>query len=229
MPSSTAASEDLCNIAALSHGWQSPLRTTQRELDYRSEVESQMGDTRRDAATAARAADGQQDTVERLVVRAPVDGTVMNLAVHTVGGVVGPGERLMDLVPDRRPDRRSPLPTLYVDHVHAGLPADVRFDASADRTARPAIVGEVDGGGRRRARTREDGVVYYRVRVAVPHGETTPAGPPEDQPRDAGGRDRQDRRADHDGVPGAAAPAPPGRRAQRALTGSRGRRGVPDN
>src|SRR5690606_27901408 len=43
---------------------------------------------------------GARERLELTRLRAPADGTVVGLAVHTVGGVVRPGERLMDIVPE---------------------------------------------------------------------------------------------------------------------------------
>ena len=42
-----------------------------------------------------------QTKIERNAVTAPQDGVVMNLRVHTAGGVVAPGGEILDLVPDR--------------------------------------------------------------------------------------------------------------------------------
>ena len=41
--------------------------------------------------------------IERTIVRSPATGRVVGLAIFTVGGVVAPGQRLMDVVPDREP------------------------------------------------------------------------------------------------------------------------------
>lgn len=64
----------------------------------------------------------------RTQLRAPIDGTVVGLAIHTIGGVAAPGARLMDIVPD------DPalvldvqLPTSEVGDVRVGLPAKVQL------------------------------------------------------------------------------------------------------
>jgi HlyD family secretion protein len=42
-----------------------------------------------------------RETLARTQIRAPVTGAVVGLAVNTLGGVVGSGQRLMDIVPNR--------------------------------------------------------------------------------------------------------------------------------
>ncbi len=171
-------SEDLSNIAAINTRLaEFRMRASQREMEYRREVEAQMGDFQRDAATLTERLTAQQDNVERLVIRAPVAGKVVDLAVHTVGGVVRPGDRLMDLVPEA--DGlvvEARMPTQYVDRVHAGLPADVRFDAYADRAARPALTGQVMLVSADALRDERSGITYYQLRVTVPAGEARKLG-----------------------------------------------------
>jgi HlyD family secretion protein len=85
-----------------------------------------------------------QDELRRLEVRAPTDGQVQSLAVHTRGGVVGAGETLMMIVPERdeliveasiRPEN--------IDQVAPGQAAKVRFTAfSAPNT--PVLDAKVD-------------------------------------------------------------------------------------
>ncbi len=43
---------------------------------------------------------GRQDQVRRTVIRSPVDGTVNHVHTKTLGGVVSPGEAIVDIVPD---------------------------------------------------------------------------------------------------------------------------------
>jgi HlyD family secretion protein len=68
------------------------------------------------------------DVLARVVVRAPEDGVVTNLKVHTTGGVVKPGDALLDLVPqsDRMIITAKVRPE-DMDLVHTGLPALVRL------------------------------------------------------------------------------------------------------
>jgi HlyD family type I secretion membrane fusion protein len=74
-------------------------------------------------------------TLELTELRAPVDGTVTDLKVHTAGGVVGPGEVLMEIVPSS--DRliiEARVAPQDVDRVRVGLPAGVKLHAFNART-----------------------------------------------------------------------------------------------
>jgi HlyD family type I secretion membrane fusion protein len=74
-------------------------------------------------------------TLELTELRAPVDGTVTDLKVHTAGGVVAPGEVLMEIVPssDRLVVEARVLPQ-DIDRVMIGQPAGVKLHAFNSRT-----------------------------------------------------------------------------------------------
>ena len=84
-----------------------------------------------------------QDQYERLEVRAPVSGVVVNMIAHTVGGVVAPGSPIMDIVPknDRLIIEAQVRPS-DVEGVKAGTLAGVRFPGF-DGTDIPRLNGKV--------------------------------------------------------------------------------------
>jgi len=93
-------SEDMSNMAGISARLSEfRMRGAQRQVEYRREVETQLTDVQREVATLGERLAAQKDTVERLAVKAPVSGIVVDLAIHTIGGVIRPGERIMDVVP----------------------------------------------------------------------------------------------------------------------------------
>jgi HlyD family secretion protein len=101
-------------------------------------------------------------------IRAPAAGQVVGLAVHTVGGVIGAGERLMEIVPDRAAlviqARISPDDA---DDLFVGQQAEVRIPALHARGL-PAIRGTIR---RLSADSFEDertGVRFYTGEVLVP-------------------------------------------------------------
>ena len=72
---------------------------------------------------------------ERNAVTAPQDGVVMNLRIHTPGGVIPPGGSILDLVPVR--DKlviEVKIQPIDIDVVRPNLPATVRFVAYKQRT-----------------------------------------------------------------------------------------------
>lgn len=83
------------------------------------------------------------DVLDRTVLRAPVDGIVQNIQVHTQRGVVRPAESIMEIVPledDLIVNAR--VRPLDIDTIQAGDMAEVRFSAFSSRTT-PLILGHV--------------------------------------------------------------------------------------
>lgn len=104
------------------------LRALQRRQDYRREVETQLAEIRRDAANAAERVRASREDLARTVIRSPVDGAVTGLNVFTVGGVVSPGAKLMDVVPiDDKLIFESRIASHLIDSVRVGLPADINL------------------------------------------------------------------------------------------------------
>lgn len=166
-------SEDLANIAGINARLaEFRMRGAQREIEYRREVETQLAEVQKEVATLGERLAALRDTHERLVIRAPVAGTVVDLAFHTVGGVIKPGDRILDIVPagDNLIVEARIAPQ-YVDRVHAGLPADVHFDAYMSRAERPVISGTVAVVSADALLDERSGTQYYAMRVAVPAAE----------------------------------------------------------
>jgi hemolysin D len=64
------------------------------------------------------------------VLRSPVAGTIEQLAVHTIGGVVQPAQTLMVIVPDQsKLEVEAMLPNRDAGFVHAGQPAELKIEA----------------------------------------------------------------------------------------------------
>ena len=105
---------------------------------------------------------------ERTEIRAPVDGTVMGVSVFTVGGVIQPATKIMDIVPEA--DKlvlEVQIPTHLIDKIHAGLKADVRLSALNQRTT-PVLQGVVQWVSADRIQDpQRPEVSYYTARVQL--------------------------------------------------------------
>ncbi len=67
------------------------------------------------------------DRLRGRTLTAPVDGTVQELAIHTVGGVVGPGQTLMRIAPSSAPvEVEARLANKDIGFVRAGMPAEIK-------------------------------------------------------------------------------------------------------
>ncbi|NJO37437.1 MAG: HlyD family type I secretion periplasmic adaptor subunit [Rhizobiales bacterium] len=79
-----------------------------------------------------------RETFERTQLLAPISGRVVNLKVHTIGGVIAPGTPVLDIVPDD--DQlviEAHLDPKDRDVIAAGMPAEVRFTAFNQRVSMP--------------------------------------------------------------------------------------------
>ena len=110
-------------------------------------------------------------TLELTELRAPVDGTVTDLKIHTPGGTVGPGEVVLELVPTA--DRlviEARVSTHDIDRVMVGQAAGVKLNAFNSRTS-PELNGQVfyvSADALVDARTEQP---YFIVKLDVPAAE----------------------------------------------------------
>ena len=108
-----------------------------------------------------------EDQLKRVDIRAPQDGVVHQLAVHTFGEVVTSGNPVMLIVPDADVlSVEARVPPQDIDQLHLGQPAGLRFSGLNQRTT-PEINGVV---GRISADVSQDqrsGQSYYTVRINI--------------------------------------------------------------
>jgi protease secretion system membrane fusion protein len=141
-----------------------------REM-YRKEVETQLTDVQRQLADYKERRIATQDDLQRIVLKAPVAGTVVDLAVHTIGGVVQAGQKLMDIVPTTQTlIIEARIPTHLIDGVRLGQEADVQFPA-LNQTLIPTVPGKLIYIAADSVIDQRSGVPYFVGRVA-----TTPDG-----------------------------------------------------
>jgi protease secretion system membrane fusion protein len=165
---SGALSEDIGNIGrAQRQVTEMTLRKAQRIQDYQKEVRTQLTDVQREAESQAARLQAQKFELSNVEVKAPADGTVVALNVFTPGGVVGPGFKMMDIVPSDDPlVVEGQLPVHLIDRVHAGLKTEIIFSAfNANKT--PHIPGVVEQVAADRTVDERTGQPYYKVRVKV--------------------------------------------------------------
>jgi HlyD family secretion protein len=106
-----------------------------------------------------------QDQLRRVELRAPIDGVIHELSVHTVGGVVNPAEQLMLVVPTG--DSLSVevrVPTSEIDQLKLGREAIMRFTAFNQRTT-PEVKGVLTRVSPDIVHDRENGQSYYVARI----------------------------------------------------------------
>ncbi|MBT4905451.1 MAG: HlyD family type I secretion periplasmic adaptor subunit [Rhodospirillaceae bacterium] len=122
------------------------------------EVEGQL----LDLAERYRAA---EDVLKRIEIVSPIDGFAVDLQVFTSGGVIRPGDRLLDVVPDNEKlvieARVTPTD---IDIVRPGLEAQVRLSAFNQRVT-PTVDGTVTWVSADRLTDSNSGEEYYTARI----------------------------------------------------------------
>ena len=141
------------------------LQLTIPKTEHRNEVAMALQDVQGDIADLREKIYAAEDVVRRTSVRAPQSGTVVDLQVHTAGGVVQPGETLLDIVPDEdrliidvRVDPQD------INTVYEGMPARVRLTAFNARTT-PLLEGLVTSVSADRMTDPVTGQSYFTARV----------------------------------------------------------------
>ena len=109
-----------------------------------------------------------EDQLKRIDIRAPQDGTVFQLAVHTVGGVITAGDPIMLIVPEA--DNLSvevKVNPQDIDQLQLNQKAILRFSAFNARTT-PEIEGIVTRISADTSTDQRTGQTYYTVRISMP-------------------------------------------------------------
>jgi HlyD family secretion protein len=122
-----------------------------------------------------------ESRLEHLTVKAPATGTVYQLSVHTEGGVIGPGEALMMILPQNDDlVLQAAVSPNDISHIHVGQPAEIVFTAF-DTKVTPKISAEVTQVAANTTRPeagRADANAqpFYAIRLAIPVKELAKLG-----------------------------------------------------
>jgi epimerase transport system membrane fusion protein len=143
------------------------LRMLQVQRDFQASVAAELGETLVKLSDTTERLNAAEDRVDRALIRAPVTGRVLNLSVHTVGGVVSPGTPLMDIVPAQAGlVIEAHISPFDIERVHAGLEATVRLSGLRfDRQQR--LRGNVLTVSADRLLDERTGAAYYSAQVTI--------------------------------------------------------------
>ena len=147
------------------------IQILQIEEDVRAEVLQQLQDTRSQIAQLTERENAARDELRRVDIRAPRSGYVHQLAVHTVGGVIGPGETAMLIVP--REDLliiEARIEPMDVDRLSRDQPVVVRFPNFNLQTT-PELEARVLSVSADLEIDRATSLSYYTARLALSDGE----------------------------------------------------------
>lgn len=133
--------------ASLLHSRKAILELSQRidarRQTERKEIDTEMAQVTLASQTAAERYKPLQDELRRINMTSPATGQVVGLQVHTIGAVIQPGQKIMDIVPaEASLLLDAKIPPHLIDRIHAGQLADVRF-SSFSNSPQLLLEGEV--------------------------------------------------------------------------------------
>lgn len=144
------------------------LRGIEAERTYQERSASQLRDVEFSLGELLPKYSAAKDLLARVQIRAPATGTVVGLSIFTVGGVIAPGQKLMDIVPEKA--------TLIVeakvapndaDDLNVGQVAQIRFTSLHDRGL-PILTGRLTRLSADSFIDEKTGQSFYSAEVTVP-------------------------------------------------------------
>jgi len=147
------------------------LQLIQIDQDLRAEVTKELREVEDRFAELTQREIAARDELRRMDVRAPHDGLVHELAVHTIGGVIGAGDPLMLIVPETNElGIEVRIATWDRDQVYLGQSAMLRLSAFNQRTT-PELKGMISLVAADLVSDSRSGAQYYPVRISLLQGE----------------------------------------------------------
>ena len=143
------------------------LKILQIDKDFQREVIEELSKVQSDLSELHEKTQWLDDTVTRTVITAPESGMVLGLTVHTLGAVIPPGGRLLDIVPQQEKlIIEAQVSPNDIDKVHSGQICEIRFSAfKAAKT--PKVSGRLTTLSADRLTDEQNKAGYYLARVEV--------------------------------------------------------------
>lgn len=161
-------SEDLGNIARAKNSVSEyKLTIVRREQEFMQDVEATLSEVQTKLAALKDQYAATLDVLEKTEIKAPEDGTVVGLVVHTTGGVIMPGDPVMNIVPaNEELIVEAKVMTTDRERVREKLEVNLMFTA-LDIKKTPVIDGEVVLVSADRFIDEATQIPYYLCRVRI--------------------------------------------------------------
>lgn len=143
------------------------LKIVQIDKEFQRLVIEELSQVQTEVAELHEKTQWLADTVTRTVIKAPEAGMVLGLGVHTVGAVIPPGGRLLDIIPQQEKlVIEAQVSPLDIDKVQIGQSCEIRF--SAFKSAKtPKVAGQLTTLSADRLSDEQTKSSYYLARVSV--------------------------------------------------------------
>ncbi|MDR0781134.1 MAG: HlyD family type I secretion periplasmic adaptor subunit [Pseudomonadales bacterium] len=141
------------------------MQILQSQNQFQTEVANQLAQTQTQLKDLHDRIGALSDVVARTEVKAPAAGTINNLQVHTIGGVISAGTPIAEIVP--KADElvvEAHVSLADIDRVAVGQEATIRFSTFSRKTV-PTFTGHVIGVSADSIRDQNNGVPFYLARL----------------------------------------------------------------
>ncbi|MFF7710277.1 HlyD family type I secretion periplasmic adaptor subunit [Pseudomonas sp. NPDC007930] len=147
---------------------ESKLKALQQDQEFRRDAETQLSDVAAEAAGYAEQIAALEFEVANGALKAPASGQVLDLTVHTVGGVATAGQALMSVVPQGTPlGVTARFPPMLANKLKPGLPVQVHFTA-LQRVDTPVVIGRVTTVSADQLIDEQTHTPYFSARIELP-------------------------------------------------------------
>lgn len=147
------------------------LSIIQIDQDFQTEVLSELRDVQTKIAEYVERKVAAETKMKRTEIRAPKDGYVHQLNVHTIGGVISASEPAMLIVPKQdQLEVEALIEPHSIDQIQVGQKAMLRFSAFDQRTT-PELQGEVSKVSADLTRQSAESPAFYTARIKLKKAE----------------------------------------------------------
>lgn len=147
------------------------IQMAQLEEDKKADTLQQLQDTRLNIASLERQKVALEDQLARLTIRAPISGYIHNLIIHTVGGVISPGEVVTSLVPENNALLiEAQIRPIDIDKLSLEQKTRIRFP-NFDQKTTPELMAKIKTISADLLQDPISGSMYYQARFSIEKDE----------------------------------------------------------
>lgn len=147
------------------------LQILQAKRQFREQVVTELRDVTISIEELIHQIVSTEKQIDRVQIKAPVDGIIHELQIFTLGGVVPPGATIVQLIPVQEGvEFQVNVDPASVDQIYIGQPATVRFPAFNQRST-PELTGTVTAISASSVTDQQSGFTFFRVGLDIPQSE----------------------------------------------------------
>jgi len=147
------------------------LEILQIDKKFREDVVAEIRNTQAQISDLSERVSASRHLLDHVEIRAPVSGIVVGLEAHTIGGVIRPGDTILEIVPaEDRLVVEAQVHPMDIDMTTPGQEAEVRLTGMKQRTT-PTLIGQITYISADRLTDNRTGAPYYLARVEVTERE----------------------------------------------------------